>query len=167
MNTDDEIKRLTEQLGDEDAVVRQQSRHDLIDLGGHDVTRAMIPALIDTRTQVRWEAAKTLLAIADTVAAPALMNALDDEDVDVRWIAAEALVALGHIGLLTVLNGLTKRASSVAYCQSAHHVLHETKAYGDLIAPVLETLEQSDAAIKAPPAAYKALVALHKPLNVA
>jgi hypothetical protein len=167
MNRETDIKRLTGQLGDENPAVREQSRSELIEAGGHDVTRALLTALIDPRTQVRWEAAKALQVIADPVAAPALMHVLDDEDVDVRWVAGEALIALGHVGLLTVLSGLMKRAGSIAFCTSAHHVLHEMKAYGDSVTEVLESLEQSEPAVTAPPAAYKALTALSEALNVA
>lgn len=148
------------QLADGDAVVRQESREQLVQRGGRDVTRALVTALIDPRTHVRWEAAKALQAIADPVAAPALMHALDDDDKDVRWVAAEGLIALDKVGLMAVLSGLIKRAGSFEYCKSAHHVLHEMKAYAGTVAPVLEALEQSEAAVTAPPAAYEALVAL-------
>ena len=167
MNRETDIRRLTGQLADEDGVVREQSRNELIQRGGHDVTRALVTALIDPRTHVRWEAAKALQVIADPVAAPALMHVLDDDDSDVRWVAGEALIALGHVGLLTVLSGLIKRAGSIAFCTSAHHVLHEMKACGDSVAQVLESLEQLEPAMTAPPAAYKALMALNEPLDVA
>lgn len=167
MNRETVITRLTRQLADENAVVREQSRNELIQLGGHDVTRALVTALIDPRTQVRWEAAKALQVIADPVAAPALMHVLDDEDADVRWVAAEALIALGQIGLLTVLSGLMKRAGSIAFCKSAHNVLHEMNTYGDSVAEVLKSLEHSEPAVTAPPAAYKALIALSETLSVA
>ncbi len=122
-----QVRQLVDQLADEDAVVREKSREQLIQLGGHDVTRAVVMALIDPRTHVRWEAAKVLQAIADPVAAPALMHALDDEDGDVRWVAAEGLIALDKVGLLAVLSGLIKRADSTRIRKSAHHVLHEMK----------------------------------------
>jgi len=118
-------------------------------------------ALIDPRTHVRWEAAKALQAIADPVSAPALLHALEDENEDVRWVAAEGLIALGKIGLLTVLSGLMKRAGSVAYCSSAHHVLSGCKTDANVITPVQAALEQLDSAVTAPPAAFAALVALH------
>ena len=79
-----QLSRLTGQLADQDAVVREQPREELIQIGGHDVTRALVTALIDPRTHVRWEAAKSLQAIADPVAAAALMHVLDDDDADVR-----------------------------------------------------------------------------------
>jgi len=42
--------------------------------------------------QVRWEAAKTLVIIADPLAIPALIKGLKDEIFDIRWLAAEALM---------------------------------------------------------------------------
>ncbi len=132
------ISRLIDQFASDEPVLRESSREELIELGGTDVTRALVLALIDPQTHVRWEAAKTLQAIADPVAAPALMNALDDEDEDVRWVAAEGLIALGKVGLQTVLSGLIKRASSIAFCTSAHHVLHEIKSGTGVAEPVMK-----------------------------
>lgn len=109
---------------------------------------------------VRREAAKALTAIADPVAAPALMNALDDDDGDVRWVASKALIALGMDGLPTVLDGLIKRATSVAFRRAAHHVLHELRDLTTAVARVLCALENSEPAVSTPPAAYEALVAL-------
>jgi hypothetical protein len=167
MSREAEIARLARLLADEDGVVREQARNELIQLGGHDVACAMVATLIDHRAHVRWEAAKTLQVIADPVAAASLMNVLDDDDSDVRWVAAEALVALGRVGLLTVLSGLTKRAGSILFSRSAHHVLHEMQTYGDPVARVLGSLEESDPGMTVPPVAYKALIALNEPLNVA
>jgi hypothetical protein len=153
---------LIEQLADENPVARQRAREELVRLDGHEVTRALVAELIDPRAHVRWEAAKTLAVIADPIAAHGLTHALDDEDRDVRWVAAEGLIVLGKTGLMTVLSGLTKRAQSTAFCQSAHHVLREmgSRGYADVVAPVLGALEGSEPGVGAPPAAYCALVAL-------
>ena len=154
------IRPLVTQLADDDAVVREKSRERLIHLGGHEVTRALVVALIDPRTHVRWEAAKALQAIADPVSAPALTLALEDENEDVRWVAAEGLIALNKVGLLSVFDGLIKRAGSIPFCKSAHHVLREIQGYERVVATVREALEQSDCAGAVPRAAYQALVAL-------
>jgi HEAT repeat protein len=76
----DQISQLVEKLADESAVVREKSRESPIQIGTYDVTRALVLALIDPTTHVRWEAAKALQAMSDPVSAPALMNALDDDD---------------------------------------------------------------------------------------
>ncbi len=153
---------LIEELSSKDPVVRGRSRQKLVEIGGHQVTRALVRELIDPRKHVRWEAAKALTAIADPVAAPGLMHALDDKDVDVRWVAGEGLIALGGIGLMTVLSGLTKRAESLDSYKGAHHVLHDLrpKGYAQIVEPVLQALETSEPEITTPLAAYEALVAL-------
>jgi HEAT repeat protein len=157
------IEQLVGQLSNDDAIARQGSREELIELGGPDVTRALVAALIDPRMQVRWEAAKALQVMADPVAAPALMNALDDEAEDVRWVAAEGLVALKKVGLMTVLSGLIKRARSIEFCKSAHHVLRgvKTDECASAVAPVLKALEQLEPEVAVPPAAYQALIQLN------
>jgi hypothetical protein len=151
-------------LSNKDPVVRGRSRETLVDIGGHEVTRALVQELIDPRRQVRWEAAKALTTIADPVAAPGLMHALEDDDQDVRWLAGEGLISLGRIGLMTVLSGLTKRAESLDFCKSAHHVLHglSPRGYAPTVEPVLRALETSEPEVTAPAAAYEALMALKK-----
>jgi hypothetical protein len=156
------LGELIEQLAEESPVARQSARDELVQLNGHDATRALVAELVDPRAHVRWEAAKALAAIADPIAAHGLTRALDDEDRDVRWVAAEGLIVLGKTGLMTVLSGLTKRAQSTAFCRSAHHVLREmrSRGYADVVAPVLGALEGPEPGVGAPPAAYGALVAL-------
>ena len=155
-----QIADLVELLNSSDAAVRQASREKLVELGGDTVTRTLVTALIDPRTQVRREAGRALQTIADPIAAPALLNALDDEDKEVRWIAGEALIALEDVGLKTVLSGLIRRAGSPEFCKSAHHVLHARKQWTQVIDPVLHALNQHEPAVMVPPAAYKALVAV-------
>jgi len=158
----DNLDQWIQDLGNQDSKVRQKAREQLVEVGDHDVTRALVGELVDPRKQVRWEVAKALIEIADPVAAPALVHALDDEDSDVRWMAGEGLIALGKSGLLAVLSGVTKQARSLDFCKAAHHVLHDLKLHGDeeTIAPVLEALASSEPAVTAPPAALHALMAL-------
>ncbi len=131
----DQIAQWVNQLAADDPVVREKSRKQLVQLGGHDVTRALVQALIDPRMHIRWEAAKALHVIADPVTATALMHALDDDDEKVRWAAAQGLIALKQVGLLAVLSGLLKRAGSMEFCKAAHHVLHAQKSCADVVAP--------------------------------
>ncbi len=156
------IAALIGDLASTEAVKRQQAREKLIRLGGHDVTQALVAELVDPRRQVRWEAVKALSALGDPIAAPALLHALEDHDSDVRWVAAEALIGLRRVGLLTVLSGLTRRARSIEFCRSAHHVLHDLKkhGHGEVIAEVLAALDQDEPETAAPPAAHQALEAL-------
>jgi hypothetical protein len=158
----EQIARLIDELASNDPVVRQQAREKLCRIGGHDVTRALVAELVDPRRLVRWEAVKALAVLADPIAAPGLLHAIEDDDGDVRWVAAEGLIGLGHVGLLTVLSGLTRRARSIEFCRSAHHVLHDLKKHGhaEVIAAVLAALEQDEPETAAPPAAHHALLAL-------
>lgn len=159
VNEVEHVAHLIANLASDDPPTREQSREELVRIGGPDVTRALVAELVDPRHQVRWEAAKALASIADPVAAAALMHALDDDHEDVRWVAAEGLTALGNVGLLTVLSGLTKRAHSIEFCRSAHHVLHDLKKKEDteVITPVLDALTSAEPEVTAPPAAYRAL----------
>jgi hypothetical protein len=156
------VARLIDELTNHDPVARKHARERLCRMGGHDVTRALVGELVDPRRLVRWEAVKALSVLADPIAAPGLLHALEDDDGDVRWVAAEGLIALGRIGLLTVLSGLTRRARSIEFCRSAHHVLHDLKKHGDadVIAPVLAALERPEPQVAAPLAAHHALTAL-------
>lgn len=156
----DVIACLIEQLASSDGVIREKSRSQLVQLGGPDVTRALVLTLLDPDSHVRWEAAKALQAIADPVTAPALMHALEDENGDVRWVAAEALISIGKVGLQTVLSGLITRAGSLAFRESARHVLREMKDYSHEVSGVLHALDHSEPGVTAPPAAHEALVAL-------
>ena len=153
------LEELVEGLASGDPVTRGRSREKLVAIGSHDVTRALIRELVDPRTQVRWEAAKALSEIADPVAAPALMHAMEDDEENVRWLAAEAMVELGEVGLVTTLSGLIKRARSIEFCKSAHHVMHHLgqRGHASITTPVLEALQTSEPEITAPTAAYRAL----------
>jgi len=158
-NNTETIRQLIGNLANEDAQVRSTAREELVQIGGPEVTQALMLELIDTRTHVRWEAAKGLVPLRDASAAASLLIAMDDEDADVRWVAGEGLVALGNTGLMTILSGLIRNARSIQFCQAAHHVLNEFKKYGnaELIAPVLNALEHSEPAVTVPPLAYAAL----------
>jgi hypothetical protein len=157
-----EVSTLIKQLGSKDPVERQKARETLVKRGGPEVTRALCAELTDPRPHLRWEAAKGLTAIGDPVASLGLLHALEDNNQDVRWVAAEGLVALGEHGLLTVLSGLTRRARSPEFCESAYHALHKMKKSGhaEVIDPVLIALEGSEPEVTAPVAADKALAAM-------
>ncbi|MCA9187247.1 MAG: HEAT repeat domain-containing protein [Planctomycetales bacterium] len=158
----EEVGRMIADLADSDAAKRERTRAAIVQREGPEIVRALVNSLIDRDRHVRWEAAKCLAAISDPVAAPALMVALEDEDPDVRWVAGEGLIALGKVGVLIVLSGLTKRATSIEFCKGAHHVLHDSKlrAKHPEIREVLSALEQNEPAALAPATAYQAMIAL-------
>lgn len=157
-----EVDSLVADLANTNPVARQRARESLVALGSHEVTAALVLELIDPRDHVRWEAAKALSALTDPVSAPAMVHALEDDNGDVRWLAADGLVALGKTGLMAVLSGLIKRASSTAFCRSAHHVLSGCSQEGNAntIAPVLVALTGPEPGVCVPPAAYDALMDL-------
>jgi len=57
------VSHLVDQLADNDAVVRETSRKQLIQLGTHDVTGALVLALIDPQTHVRGHRGQTLFFV--------------------------------------------------------------------------------------------------------
>ncbi len=124
------------------------------------MTHALIAELVDPRKQVRWEAAKALSEIGDSVAALPLVHAMDDEDADVAWVAAEGVAGMGEPGLLAVLSGLTRASRSGAFCKAAHHSLREFLKRGtrnQVVEPVFEALDGVEPKLSAPIAAYEAL----------
>jgi hypothetical protein len=153
------INALIEHLADDDSVRRQEAREKLAKIANAGAP-AVVECLYDPRPHVRWEAAKTLQAIADPLTAPALVTALEDDNEDVRWVAGEALVALGDAALAPTLHALIKRASSFWLCKGAHHVLHELakrERRRALLKPVLAEMTSSEPGVSVPPAALTAL----------
>lgn len=155
-----EIDELISQLGDSEGSTRAKARERLVEMGGIDVTRALIHELNDPRRDVRWEAAKALVSVADSIAAPALVQHLSDEDGDIRWLAAEGLAELGKPGLLATLNAATRHASDPEFCKAVHHSLKEFSRHGiqaHNIAPVIKACECSEPGVSLPVAAFEAL----------
>ena len=153
------VDQLVAELGSKDAVVRQNARTALVNIGVAAVP-SLVSALDAPLQHTRWEAAKSLAGIADPSAAEGLVAALGDTDSDVRWVAGEALVALGRNALKPVLTTLTKSELPEGTYQSSHHVLHELARQPDrasLLAPVLRALEQPEPEMAVPLAAQKAL----------
>jgi HEAT repeat protein len=110
---------------------------------GHAAVGPLVELLADSSHQARWEAAKTLVAIADADASLALVEALSDEEFDVRWLAAKALIAIGRDGLEPLLCALEEHPESAWLLQGAHNVLYNLKdpALHELVAPTLDALE--------------------------
>ena len=129
-------------LASRDGTVRQRAREKLVGIG-----KPAVPALTErlwaTGSQLRWEAGKALIEIADGRAARALVACLEDKDAGTRWVAAEALIALKHDALVPLLEALIDQSDSVWVREGAHHVLHDL-AEGELreiLGPVLAALE--------------------------
>ncbi|WP_442509488.1 HEAT repeat domain-containing protein [Novipirellula sp. SH528] len=158
-----EINAAIQQLASDDGVTREKARNALVAAESRDVTEALIAELVDYRHQVRWEAAKALSQIGDSIAALPLVHAMDDDDHDVAWVAAEGVAEMGEVGLQAVLSGLTRSSRSGSFYKVAHHALKEIRKHGkhrDVVAKVMEALEGVEPRLSAPIAAYRALQVL-------
>jgi HEAT repeat protein len=142
VNTHARINELTSALCGKDAQMRERARQSLVRIGA-PATAPLVRLLDDRSHQARWEAAKTLGAIADPEAAPALVSALRDKEFDIRWLAALGLIAMGPNALPPLLEELVRRSESTWLRQGAHHVLHDLddQKTKEMMSPVLEALE--------------------------
>ena len=75
-NHTEKIKQLIAKLTDEDSQVRGAAREELVEIGGPEVTNALMLELLDTRPFVRWEAAKGLIPLRDDSTAASLLHAI-------------------------------------------------------------------------------------------
>ena len=160
-----EISALIADLATKDAVRRKKARTRLVALGKPAVPQ-LIQCLADRRPHVRWEAAKTLGAIADPAAAGVLLRSFDDKDTDVRWLAAMGLAALGIEGLRPLLLALEDRPDSLWLREGAHHVCHElirqSSSLAELVRPLQAALDRPEPKTVVPLAAYAVLAELNK-----
>lgn len=154
---------LTARLSSKDGVTRMHARESLVEFGA-EATSELVRLLVDPRVQLRWEATKALVEIADPESAGALLRVLRDEDFGVRWLAAEGLVRLGHDGLIPLLEALSRRLVSERFRAGAHHVISAQVdgRMGEILRPVLEALSGFAARESAPLAARRALAALDR-----
>ncbi len=158
----DSIETLVEKLAGEDVSQRTRARQHLV-MRGRPAVGALTAALSDPRQHVRWEAAKTLVAIADPASIPSLVGTLQDNDGDVRWVAGEALIAMGEEAIVPVLKGLLVDADNpMGLYAAAHQVLHAltTDRLRPVLTPVLDALKHGDPEVAVPPSAEKAYESL-------
>jgi HEAT repeat protein len=151
---------LVEQLSDQSGRVRERARHTLVFIGPPALP--LVEGLADSRVKrTRWEAAKTVAAIADPSSMPVLLRLLGDPESDIRWIAAEGLIRLGNRSIPEVLNLLIEEPASVDIRRAVRHVLHHLAAdnmvVAETVAPVMEVLGDTDPASAVPPRAEQAL----------
>ena len=120
------VKALLDDLGNDDGVVREKARLELVRMGRPAID--FLAELIESSsTTERWEAVKALSQIADPVAAPLLVIALYDSDYEVRWLATEGLIKIGNQSIKPLLEALTDKPGSLSLREGAHHVLHDLK----------------------------------------
>jgi HEAT repeat protein len=118
-----EARGLVVGLGDPNSRKRAEVREQMLTLG-NDALPALLGALTDPNSTVRWQAAKALSLLHNPDTATDLMNAMEDDDFGVRWLAAEGLIAMGPLSLEAVLQGLISCFSSLRMREGARHVLH-------------------------------------------
>jgi len=134
-----EVLDLVEELFSTDGMERHEARVQL-EKKGTKVTPLLIGTLKADNTDVRWEAAKALIAIKDPLAANALTESMMDEDYEVRWLAAEALIELGEEAVIPILRKLLGHYDSLYLRKGAHHVLNELKSKRRLDDEIAEVL---------------------------
>lgn len=156
---EDQTAALIQQLASSAPSERIEAREQLAELGS-----PAVPALLETldapQQHVRWEAAKTLAAIADPSSTSKLVDALDDDDDEVRWVAGEALIAIGQDCIEAVCDGLTRIRYSEGFYKAAHHVFHDLAKkprLQDKLAPLVASFGKSEPQISVPVAAEEFL----------
>ena len=150
-------------LGNSDGSIREKARLTLIDIG-KDAVPLLIDALDSKRDQLRWEAAKALVKIADPAAIPALVKALQDEVFDIRWLAAEALIAIGKESIEPLMQEVVDQGNKSFLQEGAHHIityllppLSKSSDLVEILKPVKDALDSSAPRAAGPAAAQKAL----------
>jgi HEAT repeat protein len=152
------LSLLSKNLINNDGFVRLNARNSLIKIGSKAVP-TLIEALSSKQVLKRWEAAKALSQIADPAATNALVNAMDDRVFDVRWLAAEGLIAIGSQVIEPLLYLLKNHPDSVRLREGIHHVIYafNKKDPNEILQPVINALEDSEAVLEVPWAVEKAL----------
>jgi hypothetical protein len=169
------VDALIQQLGDRDGVTRERARRALGGVGGPAV-EPLLAVLKHKNSAVRYEAAMTLRDIGDRRAVEPLVEALGDRSFEVRWVAAEALIDAGRAAVPAVLHALLHNADSTWFRDGCHHVLSHFagldlhSAYHvehhpawvdydlrEVLRPVMQALEGSGVASRAPVAAVRAM----------
>lgn len=152
------LEMLIAYLGNEDGFVRQNSRNFLVKIGKASVP-GLIQALSSSQAIQRWEAAEALNRIVDPSAIEALIKALDDNIFDIRWVAASSLISIGNQTIKPLLQLLINRPESVHLREGIHRVLYALNrdSPNEVLRPVIKILETSEAPLRVPWEAEKAL----------
>jgi len=135
---------------------RKRARETL-SLSGEAAVAQLRPLLSSEDKLTRWEAAKCLAALVEPSCVGDFIEQLEDEYSDVRWIAGSGLIALGPRSVSPVLESLVRRPDSPGYRQAARRILRALSSENDVLAeivgPVIDVLDYSDAAVVAARAA--------------
>lgn len=156
-----DINALMKDLSSKDGITRNKARIVLVEIGAPSV-ESLVKTLSDPSQAVRWESAKALGQIMDPRSIDALVKALQDRLFDVRWLAAEALIAIGDKSVKPLLQAITDNPESEYLREGAHHVFHDLREgrYGDILKPVITSMEDPTFTLDVPLLARKALQAI-------
>ena len=156
-----DISALINDLSDKDGIKRNKARIALVEIGAPSV-EPLVNALNDKSQTVRWESAKALGQIMDPRSIDALVKALQDRQFDVRWLAAEALIAIGNNSVKPLLQAVVDNPDREYVREGAHHVFHDLRwgQYGDILKPVITSMEDPTFTLDIPLLARKALKAI-------
>jgi HEAT repeat protein len=152
------ISALVNDLSNKDGIKRSKARIALVEMGAPSVG-PLVNALTDTSQTARWESAKALGQIMDPRSVDALVEALQDRLFDVRWLAAEALISIGSKAVKPLLQAIVNNPDREYVREGAHHVFHDLRAgqYGDILKPVITSMEDPTFTLDIPLRARKAL----------
>jgi HEAT repeat protein len=151
-----DLDGLIRELGSKDGMTRQKARESLI-LAGEPATPRVRELLASPDKQVRWEALKTLAAIADPGSLAEFVALLDDPRSDLRWLAATGLIRLGPRSIRPVLQALSDPKAPRGRLEMGRRVLGELSSddqvLAGVVAPLMEVINGNDQAVIAERAA--------------
>ncbi len=118
------LEELVEELSSRDGMVRGRARVALV-LEGSKAVPPLLDLLDSRHKHTRWEAARTLAAIADPSTTDTLVILLSDRESDMRWIASMGLIKIGPSCVPAVLGKLVDAPDSTDLRRAVHHILHD------------------------------------------
>jgi len=142
-STELQIPDLILELGDDDILKRQHARLLLVHHEPESIP-ALLDALNNSNTQIRWEAVRALGDIRAPKTATDLSEMLMDEDTGVRWAAMESLIKIGRNSLRPLLEKFTKDFESPWLREGVDHILHVLKDRQELNGKEIALFEKLD-----------------------
>lgn len=140
------LDELIEELSHRDGMVRDRARVTLT-LEGSNAVPLLIELLDSGHKHTRWEAVRTLAAIADPDTTDTLVALLSDRESDLRWIASMGLIKIGSSSAPPVLVKLIEVPDSTDVRRAVHHILHDLAlnrpSIKEGVQPVLDALKES------------------------
>ena len=153
----DTIDDWIRKLGDDDGVVRLAAREALVELGA-----AAVPRLVDAYRvdddRLQWEAAKALSQIGDPGGVDVLIEALEHDDSGVRWIGAKGLAATGRAAVGPLCEALRRPGDGnelttwmrTGARRASRWLVDEDDSLEELLAPLIEALENTSSSAQIP-----------------